>query len=145
MIFISHRGNIDGRIENKENNPDYIKEALNQGYDVEIDVWYQSGYYFGHNCPTYEIDISFLLQSRLWIHAKNIAALYELKNITNCFFHKNDDAVLTSTGYIWTYPGYPLTNKSICVMPETVNYSNDQLKNCYGICSDEIKRFKNIL
>ncbi len=38
MKIISHRGNLEGRIETKENNPDYIKKAL-QFFDVEIDLW----------------------------------------------------------------------------------------------------------
>ena len=38
MILISHRGNINGRDEDRENHPEYIQEALDRGYDVEIDL-----------------------------------------------------------------------------------------------------------
>ena len=38
MILISHRGNIDGKNEVWENHPKYIIEALEAGYDFEIDV-----------------------------------------------------------------------------------------------------------
>ena len=38
MKFISHRGNLTGKGE-RENWPDQIKLCVDQGYDVEIDVW----------------------------------------------------------------------------------------------------------
>ena len=38
MILISHRGNVNGRFEDWENKPEYINDALNLGYDVEVDV-----------------------------------------------------------------------------------------------------------
>ena len=37
MIYISHRGNLNGKSD-RENQPDYLEEALAQGFDVEIDV-----------------------------------------------------------------------------------------------------------
>ena len=40
MKLISHRGNLEGRKPELENNPEYIDEALSKGYDVEIDVWW---------------------------------------------------------------------------------------------------------
>ena len=46
MILISHRGNLDGKNESEENNPLYIEEALNAGYEVEIDVWYKYGEFY---------------------------------------------------------------------------------------------------
>ena len=39
MIYISHRGNVDGIYPEMENNPIYINKALNSGYDGEIEVW----------------------------------------------------------------------------------------------------------
>ena len=41
MILISHRGNIDGVNKLKENKINYINEAIKNGFDVEIDVWYK--------------------------------------------------------------------------------------------------------
>jgi hypothetical protein len=43
MIYISHRGNIDGKKPHLENNPTYIDEAIDLGYDVEIDLWFIDG------------------------------------------------------------------------------------------------------
>ena len=40
MILIAHRGNISGIDDARENSPKYISEALNIGYDVEVDVWH---------------------------------------------------------------------------------------------------------
>ena len=42
MVLISHRGNINGPILEMENKPDYIDKAINLGYEVEIDVWYEN-------------------------------------------------------------------------------------------------------
>ena len=70
MILISHRGNVNGKT-NQENKPEYIRSALFQGYDVEIDVWYvDDKFYLGHNFPQYEIEESFLYNAKLWCHAK---------------------------------------------------------------------------
>ena len=46
MYLISHRGNLNGIEKNNENNPDYINQAISRGYDVEVDVRYESGQFF---------------------------------------------------------------------------------------------------
>ena len=38
MKFIAHRGNLSGKNLDLENNPKYIDAAINQNYDVEIDL-----------------------------------------------------------------------------------------------------------
>jgi hypothetical protein len=38
MLFISHRGNINGADPTKENSPQYIEEALQKNFEVEVDV-----------------------------------------------------------------------------------------------------------
>jgi hypothetical protein len=84
----------------------------------------------------------------LWIHAKNIEALYVLSadNKLNFFWHQEDYFTLTSHGYIWTYPGNLLTKNSISVLPE---WQDPELKNldlnCYGICSDYVLTIKENL
>lgn len=141
MILISHRGNTLGRSD-KENHPDYIKTTLKDGYDVEVDVWFIFGKWaLGHDEPQYVITKDFLQNSKLWCHAKTINTLQRLLDIkAHCFFHKNDDATLTSKGYIWTYPGKILTKKSICVLPDKAI----SLSGCAGICSDHISMYKGI-
>ena len=40
MKIISHRGNINGIIPEKENRPSYIDSAIGCGYEVEVDIRY---------------------------------------------------------------------------------------------------------
>ena len=142
MILISHRGNLNGKDVDNENNPLYIDRALGKGYDVEIDVWYENGkWYLGHDKPQYEIELDYLRNKKLWCHAKNIEALnLMLDDDIHCFWHQEDDVTLTSCGFIWTYPGKKLTEKSICVLPEK---NNEIPKKCLGICSDYIVYYIN--
>jgi hypothetical protein len=117
MKFISHRGNVDGPNEDKENHPDYINDALGIGYDVQF-----------------------------WLHAKNGEAFYKLLNDKNynfnVFWHTTEDWILTSKKYIWTYPNKKLFTNSICVLPE-LGFDGD-LSICYGICTDYVIKYQNI-
>lgn len=148
MIFISHRGNIDGRIPERENEPSYIQEALNKGYDVEVDVWYENGsLILGHDKQMYPVGDAFLMNNHLWCHAKSIIALRKLlDNVCHCFSHDKDYCVLTSRNRIWVYPGNQLVEGSIAVLPELSDYSDEYLKEmCYGICSDFIRSYKETI
>jgi len=141
-FLISHRGNLNGSNVDKENHPDYIKLALQLGYDVELDVWYdKEKWYLGHDYPTYEVKFSFLLDRRLWLHAKNGDAFSKLlqDHTLNIFWHTTEDWILTSKGYIWTHPNKYLYPNSICVMPE-IGY-NGNIDTCIGICSDYISNY----
>ena len=125
-----------GKSPDKENHPEYIKEALLQGYQVEVDVWYTDGQYFlGHDEPQYIVDESFLSNNNLWCHAKNKDALFEMRKSSNIhfFWHQTDDYTLTSEGYVWTYPGKETTVGSIIVCGKEIpegEYS--------GFCSDYV-------
>lgn len=140
MILIAHRGNLNGPNPDKENHPDYIKEALNKGFNVEVDVWnIELQWFFGHDKPQYKIDsLEFLLNSKIWVHAKNGEAFHKLINFTHIhtFYHTNEDWVLTSKKYIWTYPGKQLFDDSVCVLPE-LGFSGNVSK-CSAICSDYV-------
>lgn len=151
MIFIAHRGNINGKIPEKENHPDYINAALQEGYDVEIDVWLVgSKLLLGHDGPTYEVDESFLKNEHFWHHAKNMESMHYLNNakpnyLINCFYHQTDDCVLTSGGWIWTYPGKPiLSDTAVAVLPERIVELYD-ISKAGAICSDYIGRYKQDL
>ena len=87
MIYISHRGNINGPNPDKENDPIYIFSALAEGYDVEIDVWVKNSMvYLGHDRPSHSVNEKMLQIPGLWCHAKNIEALaYMTDNGVNCF------------------------------------------------------------
>lgn len=161
-ILIAHRGLLDGPNLVDENNPNIIEYAREKNYDVELDLRYiNNEWWLGHDYPAYKIDLNWLLKinnfdnklliGNLWIHAKNIKTLYELKRINwagHVFFHQNDDVTLTSTGYLWTYPGKLLTPFSICVMPEWTDLSNSITLNynkIYGFCTDYINQVDKIL
>tara|TARA_R110000824_G_scaffold4217_3_gene20070 strand:- start:11567 stop:12037 length:471 start_codon:yes stop_codon:yes gene_type:complete len=155
MILIAHRGNINGPDQTNENSPSYIMEAIKRGYQVELDVHFiENKWFLGHDTPDYQVEMSFLLNDNLWCHAKNHAALEHLLGLgARCFWHQKDDYTLTSDGFIWAYPGKPLTQNSICVMPEWFPKDYQSYSQCYGICSDyvedyneesgKIKRFRN--
>ena len=141
MYLISHRGNLNGVIEDRENSPKYIYEALEKGYDVEVDVRFENNQFFlGHDLNQYKIDEGFLLNKKIWCHAKTGKALNALEKINaHYFWHQEDDYTITNKGFFWTYPGKKLLTNSICVLPEKSNY--DKIL-CKGICSDFIERYK---
>lgn len=149
MIYISHRGNLQGRDIKKENTIDQISLCLDMNLHIEIDLWYEYNVFMlGHDKPQYKIDTDFLLQhkSNLWCHAKNSYALFKLREYNlHYFWHKDDDYTITSNGFIWSYPGSELNHGCIAVMPENVYYSIKNLSIAHGICSDNIEYYQNLL
>jgi hypothetical protein len=150
MHFISHRGNLTGPSPLLENHPSYIQHALDEGVDVEIDVWFTDGqFYLGHDVPQSPVPEHFFTDDRLWFHCKNVEAMYAIElreffqhSSIKYFWHQEDDVALTSNKRIWTYPGKKLVPNSIAVLPE-VAY-NGNLWDCYGICTDYIHQYKDI-
>jgi hypothetical protein len=146
-VFIAHRGNTHGPDSSTENLPSNIDELYRHGQadGAEIDVWVMDNgdMMLGHDYPQHAISEGWLTEKKsfLWCHAKNIAALNILSVMEmRVFSHDKDCAVLTSDGYIWTYPDKEneLTHMSIAVMPERTHWAEDDLKLCAGICSDYI-------
>jgi hypothetical protein len=140
-MLISHRGNLNGPSD-QENHPDYILNAVNSGYIVEIDVWIQDNkYILGHDYPQYEVDSKFLANTFFVCHAKNLPALeYCINANLHCFWHQEDDYTITSQGYIWVYPGKEVSTNSKCIIvdnkPPSFKYQ------CTGICSDYVQLYK---
>ena len=150
VILIAHRGNTIGPNPEMENDPLYIDKALEQGYNVEVDIQgsFYTKFYLGHDEKQYIVQPEWLFAraDKLWLHAKDIQALHSLTQQTtnfNVFWHQEDFYTLTTKGYIWTSPGHTLTPQSICVMPERFEglYSQFELKNCAGICTDFTKKY----
>jgi hypothetical protein len=133
-LLISHRGNTTGPNKDLENTPEYIDQALDQGFDVEIDVWViDTNIFLGHDTPDHSISSSFLIDRRnkLWCHAKNLDAMTVLKALDmNAFFHDTDKYVYTTKGFIWAHPTSTFSNDTICVMSDT------NPPGCLGYCSD---------
>ncbi len=150
MRLIAHRGLLYGPDPQKENSVASITYCLSLGLDVEIDVWYTSGWMLGHDAPTTPAPTEFLTQANLWIHAKNHTACEQLNQLRkdfpelNYFWHESDERVLTSQGYWWTQPGKHLVKNSVAVMPEwhtsLENLPECLLWNTDGICSDWISK-----
>ena len=145
MRLISHRGNLIGSNPERENQISYVQEALDKGFEVEIDIWVVDGkIHLGHDKPQYTVNEIWLqlYRKHLWIHCKNIEAINYFTNklnLFNYFWHENDTVTLTSKNYIWAYPGKQPIKNSIAVMPEI---NNDDVSQCLGVCSDYIQDYK---
>ena len=143
MLIISHRANLEGRNPKTENHPDQIFRAIEEGFDVETDAWFEDGKrYLGHDEPTYEVDDKFLELPKLWLHAKNKEAVGRLKFInTNWFWHQTDHLTLTSKGNIWCFPGHEIEG-GIMVdngggIPEGIHIA--------GVCTDDPLSWKKLV
>ena len=155
-ILISHRGNLVGPNPDLENNPDHITKNVLPKFNCEVDLRFdveKHKFYLGHDFNQYPIEFAWLEENseKLWIHCKDYFSLeYFSLNKTdfNYFFHINDSFVLTSKGFIWTYPGEKTGKNSICVLPEKFNKNFDRVihefPNVYGFCSDHIQKIKSI-
>jgi hypothetical protein len=147
MKYIAHRGLYEGPDKEKENHPEQILSALQKGYDCEVDVWLiKKEWWLGHDAPQYKVESSFIGQQVLWIHCKNLDALYELSGLPFkyvYFWHQEDDFTLTSNEVIWTYPGKHLTNNSVAVMPERCPsyWKHVKTLNLVGVCTDYVEKF----
>ena len=123
--------------------------AYNGGRPEEVhcdmELW------LGHDTPQYQIPLSFLTtnEERLWCHAKNFHALtFLIQHEFHTFSHDKDTHVLTSRGVIWAYVGKEIDQNTICVMPERAprnTYTNKQLYQAKGICTDYVHVIQNIL
>jgi hypothetical protein len=142
MIYIAHRGLFNGPDSNLENTPSQIEKALAMGFHCEIDVWVTDGQlYLGHDGPVCNVQEEFLKNDKFWIHAKNLNALEWLtqqEHSYNYFWHESDQYTLTSNGFIWAYPGVPLSKNCVMVMPEHVDATLQNCVDiqCHAICSD---------
>ena len=151
MRVIAHRGNLNGPNPLMENDPKRITQCIEMGYDVEIDLRYDTAtgtLWLGHDEPQHIINWMWLAgrEKNLWIHCKDVATLHEFVTRTNgynFFFHDKDDYTLTSKNHIWAYPGKSYTDRTVVVMPE---WSDDpdwdklRVTNCYGVCTDYAER-----
>lgn len=139
MRLIAHRGNFNGPNPARENRLDYLKEAIDAGFDVEVDIWEIDGKFFlGHDAPTHQVSWEEIkmLQPYSWFHAKNLQVLTTLlSHRLHVFFHDQDEYTLTSRGFIWAYSGKDIGANGVACMPEsTPGFSIP--KGVYAVCSD---------
>jgi len=85
MIKIAHRGNTRGPKPELENSPEYISKAIEDGFEVEIDIWFQDGegFFLGHDYPKYKIDEDFTVHK---IEYKFIDREHDLKELHTLTF-----------------------------------------------------------
>ena len=153
MHLIAHRGNTSGPNPKRENTPEYIEEAIEKGFDVEIDIRAEIDtdcnslrYILGHDQGDSEVSYQWLLRhvDKLWVHCKNLTALHALHGSPlNYFWHQEDDFTLTSYNVIWTYPHRKVTDKSVIVCfteEEAIFYADEHP--CLGICCDWVGKLK---
>jgi hypothetical protein len=140
MRFISHRGNLRGRIPDRENSPDYIDEAIKTGCMVEIDIRRIGGaLFFGHDYPQLVADPTWIEERKDWllIHLKDFHAAKGIRDSWHTFCHVNDPFTLTSRGKLWMHD-LSLTPDENTIVPlmtkELVNAYG--YRNIYAICSD---------
>jgi len=146
MKIICHRGNTAGPNPENENNPSVVDDCIRQGYDVEIDLWFDnSGLYLGHDKPTYSVTMAYLNlhKSNLWIHCKNLFACSEIhmQSGLNYFLHEGDDYVLTSKRYVWTYPrpqNIHTWNQIMLDFSPEVDFQRYRQLGIYGVCVDYV-------
>ena len=150
MIIISHRANINGIEKHRENNPRYIDECIELGFDVEIDLRVKNNQlYLGHDYAEYEISLDWLLKRKesLWVHIKEYDALIKIldyKQQIRFFCHESDKYTLLSNGLVWCHD---LTNKmnENCIIPllsyeQVANYNQESF---YAVCTDYVYECKN--
>lgn len=158
MRLISHRGNLWGVDVENENKINKIRQCIEKGFEVEIDIRCEDNtLYLGHDKPGEKIDLKTIeeLSDSLWIHCKTPATLnymikhskfYNGKNIFNFFVHEKDPYTITSQGFIWTTPNSEILDLNcIQVCPENhfnlldVKSIKNKISNkALGVCSDYI-------
>jgi len=149
MKLISHRGNLTGPSAADENLFEYVCHAVAEGFDVEVDVWVEGPeIFFGHDGPITLISKHQLdsIAPYAWFHSKNPEA-FEFLTVRgyHTFWHNSDNYTITSRGYVWAFPGYPVFSNAVAVMPELVP-GFELSKKAFGICSDYVgDMFGNIL
>jgi len=148
LKFISHRGNLSGKILERENTPAYIDEAIAECSFVEVDLRYsKSRLFLGHDNAENEVDQNWLFERKqnLYIHAKDLKTIQYLHSLNaglNFFFHAEDDCTITSRGEIWVHPrAHPIAN-TIFVMPEYFGFEISDMLQCAGVCTDDVLYYR---
>jgi len=153
--LIAHRGNYKGANPHLENVPHYLEEALDKGYDIEVDVWGMGeNLWLGHDKPKCQINyaegMKLVPNPNVWWHVKNYEALIYL--ITRwphlkVFSHESDNYAIVTGGYVWTaHTMFPVPSKKTIVMisePSSLVlkrvFTEDKV---LGICCDDFRELE---
>tara|TARA_A100001201_G_C4048673_1_gene188982 strand:- start:83 stop:529 length:447 start_codon:yes stop_codon:yes gene_type:complete len=148
MKFISHRGNINGVEPSRENTLEYIQEALDAGFDVEVDLWIDGDrLLLGHDYGEHEVTHRWLWKRRfnLWIHCKHFSSLAYMQRQTDSFqyfFHEKEDYTIISNQLIWAHNLQEVNNRCVIPLLSEDDIDNWTKSNVFGICSDFIGKLK---
>jgi len=150
ILLIAHRGNLNGPAVD-ENKPEYIENAIEAGFHVEIDVrMVDNTLLLGHDAPQYKIPRDWLEDNRddLWIHAKDKESLMHLSQSPmgyRYFWHSSDEFTLVSNGMVWCHNTNVSLNEK-CVIPlidaETVFTFSLEREWPSAICSDYVAELR---
>jgi hypothetical protein len=144
MRIISHRGNLNGSLQEVENSPNYLQNAIDRGFDIEIDLWYLSDNYFlGHDLPKYKVTMDWLKSrvNSLWVHCKNEECLSNmLGSDFNYFWHESDKFTMTSKNIVWSYVDLIVSGTVINVRTKNKKIN---LTDFVGICTDHPLYYAN--
>lgn len=148
-ILIAHRGNTVGPDPKNENRPEYLNEALQAGFHVEVDIWYVDGeWWLGHDEPTHLFEpLCAGDAERVWFHAKNRQAFETLDQLGHMVFAHDKDPYVpvmnvgAGNRVRWCYPGVAAGKNGI-----QVHRLGDEVQwDAYGICSDYVADLKQDL
>jgi hypothetical protein len=140
VVFIAHRGNYCGPNPARENAPDYIDEARDKGFDVEVDLRKVGDQFFlGHDYPQYPVSWSWIndRRSSLLIHLKDFEAAKAVTGDWRTFCHSNDPYTRTSDGLLWLHDIslVPDDNTIVPLMTRELIRAYKH-RDIYAICSD---------
>jgi len=125
---IAHRGLLRGPDSTLENTVQQLESNASAGIISECDIWFNDGgFWLGHDTPEYPISYEWICNMKdvILIHAKDLRSFHELKRLRDeegidlhIFYHTDEDVVMTTHGDCIVYPGLPVLNGWISMMPE---------------------------
>jgi hypothetical protein len=143
-LRICHRGLLAGPNPALENNPAILELNFNYKLTSECDVWFTDDKFFlGHDNPTFAIDWTWIIERKdyLLLHAKTAETFVEMKRRNDAeglgldiFYHTDEDIILTTGGKCIVYPGQPVLENCMSMMPE--REPDIDRSNAAQICSD---------
>jgi hypothetical protein len=149
MKIISHRGNINGPVPEKENRPSYIDSAIQLGYDVEVDLRIiDNDFWLGHDEPQYKVELPWMLlrKDKIWFHCKDINSALVLAKFDQgfqYFCHSQEPYVCTSHKYLLIHDLTSNINDK-CIIPLLSKEDIEKYNNSkpYAICTDFVNYIK---
>lgn len=149
MLFISHRGNVNGPMSQRyENNPKIIEKVIRAGYLVEVDLQIHQGKpYLGHDEPFHKVTRAWIEKwnPHLFFHAKTREAVEWIYSgeclIDRWFFHEQEKYTLVSDGSLWTHDltKPPLKHSIVPLISFSSVKEYPFTTNFEGICTDWIE------